>query len=98
MRYGKLTSKECEPMSKYEFSLKQEVLMEKGAAVLGDLFRYRSANNIDDSKNPVAIMYALVWNAKRDVLSAQTEEELIAIDGKFDLAGRFLTQLEGASV
>ena len=28
-------------MSQYEFSLQQEVLMEKGASVLGDLFRYQ---------------------------------------------------------
>ena len=82
-------------MSKYEFSLKQEVLMEKGAAVLGDLFRYRNTNSIDDSKDPVAVMYSLVWNAKRNVISAQTEEELAAIDGQLDMAGRFISQLEG---
>ena len=33
-------------MSRYEFSLLQEVLMEKGAGVLGDLSRYKHQNGL----------------------------------------------------
>ena len=76
-------------MSRYEFSLRQEVLMEKGA----DLYRYEWANGIsatEDLTHPVVVIHDLVWSAKRDILSAQTEEELAKIEAEFDFAGRFL--------
>ena len=64
-------------MSRYEFSLLQEVLLEKGAGVLGDLSRYKRQNRIEERTHPVAILYSLVWNAKQDILSAKSKEELI---------------------
>ena len=84
---------EVRRMSKYEFSLRQEVLLEKGASVLGDLFRYEWENGIsatEDLKHPVGVMHDLVWSAKRDILSAETEEDLVKIETEFDLANRFL--------
>ena len=63
-------------MSRYEFSLLQEVLLEKGAGVLGDLSRYKRQNRIEERTHPVAILYSLVWNAKQDILSAKSKEEL----------------------
>ena len=54
-------------MSRYEFSLLQEVLLEKGAGVLGDLSRYKRQNRIEERTHPVAILYSLVWNAKQDI-------------------------------
>ena len=80
-------------MSAYEFSLLQEVLMEKGATVLGDLFRFRNDNNICDRKDPTAAMYSVVWNAKRDILSAKSEEDLRRIDTKFDMANAILSEM-----
>ena len=47
-------------MSRYEFSLLQEVLLEKGAGVLGDLSRYKRQNGIAERTHPVAILYSLV--------------------------------------
>ena len=81
-------------MSRYEFSLRQEVLMEKGAAVLGDLFRYRRNNIVEEPNDPIAIMYSLVWDAKQDILDAETESELEQIEGKFNMANRFLAGIE----
>lgn len=63
-------------MSRYEFSLLQEVLMEKGAGVLGDLSRYKRQKGISERTHPVAVLYSLAWNAKQDILSAKTKEEL----------------------
>ena len=83
-------------MSKYEFSLRQEVLMEVGASVLGDLFRYSEERNIESESDPVTILYGLVWNAKQDILLAKTEAELDQIEGKFRLARNFLSGLETA--
>lgn len=82
-------------MSRYEFSLLQEVLMEKGAGVLGDLSQYKRQNGIVDRSHPVAILYSIVWNAKQDILFAKTKEKLDQIDGKFDLAKQFLVTSEG---
>ena len=84
-------------MSYYDFSLRQEVLLEKGAAVLGDLFRYERKQQSTDHTDPVSVMYDLVWSAKQSILLARTEKELEQIEGQFDLAGRFLDGI-GANV
>jgi hypothetical protein len=85
---------EVRRVSNYEFSLRQEVLMEKGAAVLGDLFRYERDQKLTDPSHPVVIMYGLVWSAKQDILLAKSETELAQIEGQFDLANRFLNGIE----
>lgn len=77
-------------MSQYEFSLLQEILLEKGADVLGDLSRYKRQNGIVERTHPVAVLYSLIWNAKQDILAATSKEELDQIEGQFDLADRFL--------
>ena len=84
-------------MSTYEFSLRQEVLLEKGASVLGDLFRYEQEQNLSDQSHPITVMYDLVWAAKQDILVAKSEIELAQIEGQFDLANRFLTGIEAAA-
>lgn len=83
-------------MSKYELSLRQEVLMEVGASILGDLFRYSEKNKIEDDDDPVSILYNLIRSAKQDVILSQTEAELEQIEGKFCLARDFLSGLEMA--
>ena len=79
-------------MSRYEFSLRQEVLMEKGASVLGSLYHYEREQN--GQNHPVQLMYDLVWSAKQDILLATSEKELDHIEGQFDLAKRFLSGIE----
>ena len=81
-------------MSRYEFSLRQEVLLEKGAAVLGDLFQYKRQQQIEADTHPISVMYSLVWAAKQDILTAKTEAALEQIEGQFDLANRFLAGVE----
>ena len=48
-------------MSNYEFSLRQEVLLEKGADILGSLFHFARNNHISpsDKKDPVNVVYGL---------------------------------------
>lgn len=84
-------------MSKYEFSLQQEVLLEKGVAVLGDLFRYELVNGISMQKDPITVMHHLVWSAKEAVLRTKSETDLVQIEAQFDFANRFLMGL-GANV
>ena len=79
-------------MSRYEFSLRQEVLIEKGASVLGNLFHYEQEKNLAGQNHPV--MYDLVWTAKRDILLATSEKNLDRIEGQFDLAKGFLSRIE----
>lgn len=79
-------------MSKYEFSFRQEVLMEQGAAVLGDLFRLRRTHGETNLTDPASIMYELVWRAKQDILRAKTEPELDRIEGQFHLADQFIAK------
>lgn len=43
-------------MGKYEFSLRQEVLLEKGASVLGDLFRFKRQHGITDQADPISVL------------------------------------------
>lgn len=78
-------------MSNYEFALRQEVLLEKGADILGTISRFGRKNNISpsDQANPINVMYALVWNSKRSILGARTESELDQIEIQFDFARRF---------
>lgn len=83
-------------MSRYEFSLRQEVLMEKGADILGDLFRYERAQIPDEKSHPISVLYDLVWTAKQNILLAQSEHDLAAIEGQFDLAHAFLSRIEVA--
>lgn len=83
-------------MSGYEFSLRQEVLLEKGASVLGDLFRCRRETE-QGQHHPLSVMYGLVWSAKQEILTAKTETELARIEGQFDLADRFLAGMEAES-
>ena len=83
-------------MSKYEFSLRQEVLLEKGAAVLGDLFRYKRQNKITEKTHPISAMYSLIWKAKQDVLLADSEADLAKIEGQFNLANQVLTEIEAS--
>lgn len=51
-------------MSNYEFSLRQEVLLEKGADILGSLFHFARNNHISpsDKKDPVNVVYGLAYN------------------------------------
>ncbi len=81
-------------MSPYELSLKQEVLMEKGAEILGDLIRYCKNHQIEDEAHPVNAMYKLTWKAKQSIIHAKTDAELDRIDGKFDMAKDFVGGLE----
>ena len=83
-------------MSQYDFSLRQEVLLEKGAAVLGDLFQYQRKNHIDSPQDPVSVMFSLIWNAKQDILLADSEADLNEIEGQFNLANQFLINLEAS--
>ena len=78
-------------MSNYEFSLRQEVLLEKGADILGTLFHFARNKQISlaDKKDPVNVVYSLVWDAKSNILSAATEAELDHIETQFDFARRF---------
>ena len=82
------------PVTTREFSFRQELLLEKGAAVIGDCMRYESKMNIKDEKNPVCILHDFVWKAKQNILASTTSEELDKIEGKFILADQMMKTLE----
>lgn len=84
-------------MNSYEFTLRQEVLLEKGASVLGDLFRFKRQMGITDREDPVSVLYGLVWSAKQDILMSQTESELDQIEGQFNLADLFVSKIGGGA-
>lgn len=48
-------------MSNYEFSLRQEVLLEKGADILGSLFHFARNNHISPSDKKIQLMLFTVW-------------------------------------
>lgn len=78
----------------YDFTLKQEVLMEKGADVQGELFRFqRNAPSAALNKS-AGILYELVGIAKHDILTAKSESDLSRIEGKFDLARSYAAELK----
>ena len=79
-------------MSNYEFSLRQEVLLEKGADILGSLFHFARNNHISpsDKKDPVNVVYGLVWNAKSSILGAELDQ----IETQFDFARKFYAGIE----
>ena len=80
-------------MNGYELTLRKEVLLEKAAGILGDLFRYEQENHIEDDTHPVSIMFSLVWNVKEDIVSTASNAELDRIDGKLDMASSFASDL-----
>ena len=69
-------------------------MLEVGASILGDLFRYSEENGIEDDGDPVSILYHLVWNVKQDIILSKTELE--QIEGQFHLARDFLSCMEQA--
>ena len=83
-------------MSSYEFSLRQEVLLEEGAGILASLFHFARKNHISpsDKKDPVNVVYGLVWNAKSNILGADTETELNQIETQFEFARKFYAGIE----
>ena len=81
-------------MTTREFSFRQELLLVKGAEVIGDYMRYENKMNLNDAKNPICILHDLVWSAKQDILAATTPEELNKIEGKFILADQILKSVE----
>lgn len=85
-------------MNSYEFSPRQEVLLEKGTSVLGNLFRLKWQRGITDREDPVSILYGLVWSAKQDILMSQTESELYQIEGQFNLVKLFVSKIGGGSI
>ena len=72
-----------------------EVLLEKGASVLGDLFRFKRQHGITDQADPISVLYGLVWSAKQEILISETETELEQIEGQFNLANRFISKMAG---
>ena len=81
-------------MTLYELAFEGEILMEKGADVMGDLFRYSKSLPAGEDRTVLTVLSDLVWGAKRDVLMAKTEKELAMIEGKFDLVRDCLQKLE----
>lgn len=84
-------------MDKYLFSIRQEILIDKGAAILAGFFHYARDYNIplEDKQNPINIMYGLVWDAKHNILLASTENDLDKIEAQFDFARRFYKEISG---
>ena len=84
-------------MDKYLFSIRQEILIDKGAAILAGFFHYARDYNIplEDKQNPINIMYGLVWDAKHNILLASTENDLDKIEAQFDFARRFYREISG---
>ena len=82
-------------MSNYEFSLRQEVLLEKGADILGALFHLARSKHISlsDKHDPINVVYGLVWDAKNNILGADTEADLHHIETQFDFARRFYSEI-----
>lgn len=80
-------------MTTRNISFRQELLLEKGAAVIGDYMRYENKMNLNDEKNPICILHDIVWEAKQDILAATTLDELDKIEGKFILAEQLLKRV-----
>jgi len=82
-------------VSNYEFSLRQEVLLEKGADILGTLFHFARSRHISlsDKRDPINVIYGMVWDAKSRILGAVTEADLDHIETEFDFARRFYSEL-----
>lgn len=84
-------------MDKYLFSIRQEILIDKGAAILAGFFHYARDYNIplEDKQNPINIMYDLVWDAKHNILLASIENDLDKIEAQFDFSRRFYRKISG---
>ena len=82
-------------MDKYQFSLRQEILLDKGAAILAGFFHYARDYNIplEDRQNPINVISDLVWDAKSNILGSSTEAELDKIEAQFDFARRFYKEI-----
>lgn len=84
-------------MDKYQFSLRQEILLDKGAAILAGFFHYARDYNIplEDRKKPINVISDLVWDAKSNILGSSTNAELDKIETQFDFARRFYREISG---
>lgn len=84
-------------MDKYQFSLRQEILLDKGSDILAGFFHYARDYNIplEDKQNPINVMYSLVRDAKSNILGSNTNAELDKIEAQFDFAHRFYQKISG---
>lgn len=73
-------------MYEYPLHLRQEVLLEKGAAVLAELSRREQS----------ARDYETVWRAKRELLLTSSEAELQRVEEQFDHSAQAANQLDHA--
>ena len=80
-------------MSAYEIAFEGEILMEKGAEISADLFRYSQTVSDTDNRNLVLALKRLIWAAKQQILAAESEMDLARIEAKFDLARDILTMV-----
>ena len=81
-------------MSAYEIAFEGEILMEKGAEISADLYRYTQTAAGSDTINEVAVaLRKLIWAAKQQILAAESEMDLARIEAKFDLARDILTMV-----
>ena len=81
-------------MNAYELTLRKEVMLEKAAGILGELFRFQQSTSDTGTSRAAQILFDLVGDAKNGILLANDAAALDAIEGKFDLSKRFVSELE----
>lgn len=70
--------------------------LKRGPTFSGHFSHFARNNHISpsDKKDPVNVVYGLVWNAKSSILGADTEAELDRIETQFDFARKFYAGIE----
>ena len=81
-------------MDGYELTLRKEVLLEKAAGILGDLFRLQQNSSDRGIAEAASVMFSLVGGEKNNILMVEDVSALDGIEHKFDLSQRFTAELE----
>lgn|GEM_PF-3179318 len=80
--------KEDKPMTmseNYHFTLKQEVLKEWAAGILGQVRRYNRSQDISDESHPLTILRQQIARIQnKEIFQAKSMEQLNAIEGELE--------------
>lgn len=70
----------------------REVLREKAAHILGILYAYEKAHQLDAEDNPIRILHKQIWNLKEDVLNV-SKAELLLLNAQLSFLLRYVEAL-----
>lgn len=75
----------------YDYYFRMEIMMECAASLAADLYHFGNERGVDhdDKRDPLNVMFDLVWQTQQDILLAKNPKDLDILDAKFAVMKEF---------